>query len=97
PVFADPLALSAEQWSRSRTGEALVRQPVLVQTLQALERESDGVIVLAHATSEAGQLWAEELRAWFVALGVSSARIRLVARPELKDVLTLDVRKQADL
>ena len=96
-VFAEPLALTPADWARPRTGEALVRQPVLSELLKSFEREPDNVIVIAHATGEAGQLWAEELRAWLVALGVSSARIRLAARPELKDTLTLDVRKQADL
>jgi hypothetical protein len=94
---AEPLVLTSAEWARPRTGEALVQQPVLRQVLKAFEGEPDGVVVIAHGTGEAGQLWAEELRAWLVALGVSSTRVHLAARPELKDTLTLDVRKQADL
>jgi hypothetical protein len=97
PASAEPLALTSADWGRPRSGEALVQQPVLRSVLKVFEAEADSVIVIAHATSEAGQLWAEEIRAWLVALGVSSARIHLSARPELNDVLTLDVRKKADL
>lgn len=96
-VSGEPLVLTSADWARPRSGEMLMQQPVLEQVRQAFEREPGGVIVIGHATNEAGQLWAEELRAWLVALGVSSARIRLAARPEMEDVLTLDVHKQADL
>ena len=96
-AFAEPLALTSADWARPRTGEALARQPALNELLKAFEREKDGVIVIAHATGEAGQLWAQELRGWLIALGVTSARIRLVARPELNDTLILDVHKREDL
>jgi hypothetical protein len=96
-AFADPLTLTSEEWAHPRSGEKLARQPALAELLKGFEREADSVIVIAHATSEAGQLWAEEWRAWLVALGVSSARVRLMARPEMKDALSLDVRKRADL
>jgi hypothetical protein len=97
PVCAESFVLTPDEWSRPRSGESIVQQPVLSALRQAFEREADSVIVIAHATGEAGQLWAEEVRAWLVALGISSARIRLNARPEMKAVLDMSVRNVADL
>jgi hypothetical protein len=96
-VAAEPLTLSAADWTAPRTGAALVQQPALVKLLRALEQEPDGVAVISHATSETGQLWAEELRGWLVALGVSSAQIRFDARTELTETLTLAVRQREQL
>lgn len=95
-VAAESFTLTSEDWAR-RSAEAFTQQPVLANVQQAFEKESDGVIVITHATSEAGQLWAEELRAWWVAFGVSSTRVRLEAHPEINTNLRLTVRKRADL
>jgi hypothetical protein len=94
---AEPLTLTSEDWARPRSGEALAQHPALARVVQAFEREPNGVIVIVHATSEAGQLWAEELRSWLVALGISSARIHFEARPELQEALLLDVRAKSNL
>lgn len=97
PVAAEPFTLTAEDWVLPRSGATLTQLPPLTGAVQAFEREADGVIVIAHATGEAGQLWAEELRSWLVALGISSAHIRFDARPELQNVLVLDIRKRDSL
>ena len=92
PGFAEPTTLTAEDWARPRSGAALAQHEGLARLVQAFEREPDRVIVIAHGTGEDGQLWAEELRSWLVALGVSSARLQLESRPGLHEALILDVR-----
>jgi hypothetical protein len=94
-VFADAVTLTMEDWARPRSGEALTELPALTDVLQEFDAADTRVIAIGHATSEAGQLWAAELRSWLVALGVSSGRVRLEARPELQGVLILDVRKES--
>jgi hypothetical protein len=94
---AEPLTLTAEDWAHPRGGAALAQQPTLIALLERLERERDGVVVIGHATGEAGQLWAEELRGWLIALGVASSRIRFDARPALQGALALDVRPREEL
>jgi hypothetical protein len=96
-VAAGPFTLNAEDWARPRSGEALVRLPALSGALEAFERQADGVLVIRHSADEAGQLWADELRGWLVALGVSSARIKFDARVDVQGVLLLDVVARENL
>lgn len=91
-IAADAVTLTAEEWARPRSGESLTQFPELAQVLRTFDAGAGRTIVIAHATGEAGQLWAAELRSWLVALGVSSARIRLDAQPELSGVVILEVR-----
>jgi len=92
PAFAGPVTLNAEDWARPRSGEALARMTALAETMGAFEREMEkGVIVISHSADEAGQLWAGDLRSWLIALGVSSARIKLESRVDVQGVLILDV------
>lgn len=97
PALADSFSLSADDWARPRNGTTLAHQPALAGAMQAFERERDAVLVIAHATGEAGELWAGELRAWLVALGVSSARIHFEAHTDVQGALVLDVRKRSSL
>ncbi len=96
-VRAAPVTLTAEDWARSRTGAALTQQPALAATVKAFEGQADAVIVIAHGSDEAGQLWAEELRSWLVAFGITSARIHFESRPGLQNTLVLDVRARSSL
>ena len=91
-AWAEPVTLSAADWARPRSGTALVQQPALARAVQALEKSPRATVLIAHPRDEAGQLWAEELRAWLVALGISSAQIYLEPRPTLRDELVLDLR-----
>ena len=97
PALAEPITLTADDWARPRSGEVVASHPLVARIVDAFEHKPDSAIVIAHASGEAGQLWAEELRSWLVALGVGSDCIRLESRPELHDALILDVRERAAL
>jgi hypothetical protein len=88
---AQTASLSAEEWARPRHGEALARHPGLAQTVKAVERR-EGELRIRHGEREADLLWAAELRDWLVALGLPSARIRLVRDPAVRGQVVLDVR-----
>lgn len=76
-LSAETLSLSAEEWSRPRSGEQLARHEGLARLVHALERAPQSRLHLRFGAREEDLLWAEELRDWLVALGVTSAGIVL--------------------
>ena len=91
-AVADPVIINADQWARPRSGAVIVQDFGLAPLIEALDRQPDGVLVVDHARSDEGSVWAEELRAWLVALGVSSAQIVLTPRGSDNGRITVDVR-----
>lgn len=85
--------ITADDWARPRTGESLVQMPALKRTVRdylAQEGDRRGQrILIRHPRGEEGLLWAEELRAWLVALGVPSADIDVSADPTRIDAVEL--------
>ena len=76
PVSAETAwTLSAAEWSRPRHGEWLVAHPALSAALNKLQRSPHSVLQLRYPGGDEGVLWAEELQAWLVALGLESERI----------------------
>ncbi len=89
---APGVTITAEQWAPPRSGRAVAAFPGLAALVAQLDRDPDRRLVLRFARSDEATLWAEELRAWLVALGLSSARIAL--EPGLHDAgrLLLELR-----
>lgn len=85
--------VTADEWSRPRRGEALVDMPALNDTISGYLREPGQVVVIRHPGEEEGQLWAEELRGWLVALGIESSHIRIDATPSSQsDIIELSLQ-----
>lgn len=81
---AESWTLSAAEWSRPRSGAAvLAMAPVAgaVRAWQAADAESGGSsrLRLLYAGGEEGSLWAAELHDWLIALGVPPGAIELAA------------------
>lgn len=83
--------IDAELWSAPRSGAALVQMEPLREAVTELMRRPGSRIVVRYPGGEAGQLWVQELRAWLVALGVSSSRIELIPGGTGDDVVQLQV------
>lgn len=78
---ADPLplpAVTAEQWANPRNGGAIVSMSPLAAAIQDVMSRPASRIALRHPGGEEGVAWAQELRDWLVALGMSSDRIEMV-------------------
>jgi len=75
-----------------RSGDALLRYPPLVEAVQQLQANDNAVLEIRYPGGDSGSLWARELQAWLVALGVESARIRRVPGSEAADQLQLRIR-----
>lgn len=89
---ADSFSISADQWALPRSGQALVVLPPLRAAVQDWIAHPNARIVLVHAGSDVGNLWAGELADWLVALGVPSDRIdKRVSGDQGEDSLTLKV------
>ena len=87
------MAVTAEQWARPRSGEAVTQLPELVRLVEALDRNPSQRLVVRHASGDDGTLWAEELRSWLVALGIPSVNIELAPGALEADKLLLELRR----
>ncbi len=89
---AETVVISSAEWARPRSGETLARMPGLVQIARRLFETRHGHILVRHPGGEEGVLWAEELRGWLVALGVTSTQINLVPGTSHPDVIELELK-----
>ncbi len=83
--------LPAEDWSRPRTGQTVVRLPGLADAMRDYLRNPQRLIRIRHPKGEDGLLWAEELRAWLVSFGIESTRIDLRPGKDLADVVEISL------
>lgn len=91
PLAAEETTLwvTAAEWSQPRTGQALLAHPALRAAMQAVGE--DGRLVLNYPGGEEGTLWAGELQAWLVALGLPAERIELMPGGRRSDAIELRV------
>lgn len=96
PAAAHPrTTVTAEQWARPRSGEAVAALPGLARLVELLDRDPSQRLVVRYASGDDGALWAEELRSWLVALGVPSAGIELETGHAEVDSLLIELRRSA--
>ncbi len=86
--------IDADSWARPRDGAALVTLPALSQAVQEWMRQPGAQLLLRYPGGEEGTVWAHELRAWLVALGIPSSAIELVAGSRREDALELDIQRR---
>jgi hypothetical protein len=70
--------ITALEWARPRHGEWLVRQPALSEAIGQMQQQPQARLQIRYPGGDEGVLWAEELQAWLVALGLASNRIERV-------------------
>jgi hypothetical protein len=89
PVEADTLLLTAADWAQPRGGEQILQHPVLVQAMETLRDKQR--LQLVYPGGDEGLLWASELQAWLVALGLPLQRMELLPGSPRPDVLELRI------
>lgn len=93
PQAADlPLQITASEWAQPRSGAELLRDPVLAESVRQLQAKPGSTIEILYPGGDSGALWARELQAWLVALGIDSSRIRALPGSEAADLLQLRIR-----
>jgi hypothetical protein len=86
---AEPLYVTAVEWAQPRTGAALMQHPALARAMHELQPGQS--LQLLYPGGDEGSLWASELQAWLVALGLSSQRIELLPGSPREDAIELRV------
>lgn len=67
--------LSQQQWSSPKNAQSILKIPALRTIMPRLLQDEQQHLVIRYPGGEVGILWASELKAWLVSLGVSSERI----------------------
>ena len=90
-VLADDniFVLTSEQWNVPRNESAILQMPALQQLMQAYKTKQHANVLIKYPGGDEGTLWASELRAWLISLGVASTHIELI--PGSRDVNTLEL------
>lgn len=86
-VASEPLFVTAVEWAQPRTGPALMQHPALARAMRELQPGQS--LQLLYPGGDEGSLWASELQAWLVALGLSSQRIELLPGSPREDAIEL--------
>ena len=89
----DNIELRAETWDIPRHGEALLRVPELSMVMHKWMKNPAKVIELRYPGGEEGELWVEELKGWFVSLGVPSRVIQLTPGSNAEDIINIVIIK----
>lgn len=98
PIIAwgdsDSFSIGADQWAIPRSGSALLHLAPFNAAVQDWVAHPGARIVVVHAGSDQGSLWAGELSDWLVALGVPSNQIdKRVSADQGEDSITLLVER----
>ena len=98
--------ITADAWARPRSAQSLVQMPALKRTVRDYLGQSSGRhagqngghsdrrgqrILIRQPRGEEGVLWAEELRSWLIALGISSTDIAVSPESTRIDAIELAV------
>lgn len=91
---AESWTLSAAEWSRPRSGAAVLEMAPVAEAVRAwqaaVDEHAGARLLLVHAGGEEGSLWAAELRDWLITLGVPPEAIELV--PGAQSARALELR-----
>lgn len=94
-VYAQDVSieLRAESWDIPRHGESLLTVPELSKVMQKWMTDPSKKIELRYPGGEEGELWVEELKDWFVSLGVPSSIIQLSPGSHAEDIINIVIIK----
>lgn len=69
--------LTAEMWARPRSGSAVMEMIPVRNAVRQLLTTPDGRLLIRYPGGDDGSIWAQELQAWMVSLGVGPALISM--------------------
>lgn len=92
-AFGETWEITASEWARPRHGDWLVSQPALTAAIEQFQHTPNARLEIRYPGGDEGVLWAEELQAWLVALGVASDRIERVPGSGAADRVQIQVKE----
>ena len=100
PVSANSLrifSLGADEWARPRSGPVIPHFNTLRSAIDYWEKGTNAAILIRYPGEDSGEIWASELRDWFISLGIPSDYIMLVPGSQDADEITLVVGSREEL
>lgn len=86
--------IARDQWPAIQRGIQITQFARLAGIVNEFDRQPDSNIVILYPGGAAGQGWAEEIRDWFVALGIPSRNLALRPGSGQPGSLVLQVETQ---
>lgn len=83
------LFVTAAEWAQPRNGAFITHHPALGQAIHDLQPGQR--LQLLYPGGDEGSLWASELQAWLVAMGLSSQRIELLPGSSRADAIEIRI------
>lgn len=83
--------LQLNEWSVPKQTTTLLAMPAIRKSMLKLQNSDASMLKIKYPGGDEGTLWANELRSWLVALGLSSRRIDLVPGSEISTTIELEV------
>lgn len=100
PVCANSLrifSLGADEWARPRSGPVIPNFDTLRSAIDYWEQGTNTAVLIRYPGEDSGEIWASELRDWFISLGIPSDYIMLVPGSQDADEITLVVGNREEL
>lgn len=77
-AFADSRHLiSHEQWAKPKQVETILQMSAVKNVLSEFDKAPTSKLLILYPGGDEGTLWAHDLKAWLVSLGLSSRQIEL--------------------
>lgn len=91
-IFAENVELlHAKEWSVPKQATTILLMPAINKSMQKLKKNISATLKVKYPGGDEGTLWANELRSWLIALGLSSKRIDLIPGSAISTTIELEV------
>ena len=100
PLAANSLrifTLSADEWARPRTGEVIPEFDALRAAVSYWDKGTNYAVLIRYPGEDSGEIWASELRDWFISLGIPSDYLLLVSGSRDAEEVTIIVGNRTEL
>lgn len=88
---ADVELLHANEWSVPKQTVTVLAMPAINKSMRKLQNDTNSILKIKYPGGDEGTLWANELRSWLVALGLSSNRIELIQGSAISTTIELEI------
>lgn len=83
--------LNANEWAVPKRADTILAMPAINKSMQIIQNSPSNSLRLRYPGGDEGTLWANELRSWLIALGLSSDRIEVVPGSSTSTTIELEV------
>lgn len=83
--------LNANEWAVPKQANTILVMPAINRTMQIIQNSPSNTLRIRYPGGDEGTLWANELRSWLIALGLSSSRIDVVPGSATSSTIELEV------